>query len=79
MLVRDVLFNDRFKHLHCAHYAEDTVIVSTVFYRVAVGRHYDTLGVGVCARDGCIDVCNIIYLDSCADSFHTLDELVPRH
>ena len=79
MLMGDVLLVYCFKYLHSRHNAEYTVIVTAVFYRVAVRSHYDTLCIGVCAGERCVDISNIIYLDLCADSLHTLDELVTGH
>ena len=65
----DVLLVYCFKYLHSRHNAEYTVIVTAVLYRVTVGSHYDTLCVGVCAGERCVDISNIIYLDLCAIAF----------
>lgn len=68
-----------FKYLHSRHNAEYTVIVTAVFTESQWEAITIRFASGSVLSERCVDIRNIIYLDLCADSLHTLDELVTGH
>ncbi|MPN07509.1 hypothetical protein SDC9_154779 [bioreactor metagenome] len=79
MPVRDFICNDGFKNFHGAQDSQDTVVISAVFYGVAVGRHCDPLQSRLGTRNSSIYIRHIIRFDFGSDGLHSSYKFIPCH
>ena len=79
MFMRNVLFNNSFQNFHSTHYPQNTIVVTTVFYGVAMRTHYDSFCIWIGARNGCIDICQIVCFNFSTDGFHSLYKFISCH